>query len=191
MNSLFIKAAFWFAALIISASPALAATYVIDPSHTYPLFEIDHLGFSIQRGQFDDTRGVIEIDQTAQTGRIEIQVQTASLDSGHTQRDEILKGIDWFDSAQFPLMSYRSQQLVFNGNQLVAVEGELTLRGITRPLKLDITRYKCGLNLAARKRGCGADASGVLKRSAFGMTTGLPFVGDEIRLRIQVEAYAE
>lgn len=189
MNALLIRLFPWL--LLFNVHQALAATYVIDPSHTYPVFEIDHLGFSIQRGQFDDTRGVIEIDQAAQTGRVEIQVQTASLDSGHMQRDEILKGADWFDSAQFPLMSYRSQQLIFNGHQLAAVEGELTLRGITRPLKLDIARYKCGLNLAARKRGCGADASGVLKRSEFGMTTGLPFVGDEVRLRIQIEAYAE
>lgn len=189
MNTLFIKAFPWL--LLFSAHQGLAATYVIDASHTYPVFEIEHLGFSIQRGQFDETHGLVEIDLAAQTGRIEIQVQTASLDTGHALRDEVLKGASWFDSAQFPAMTYQSQRLVFKEAQLAAIEGELTLRGITRPLRLEIVRYKCGLNLAARKRGCGADASGVLKRSDFGMMTGLPFVGDEVRLRIQVEAYAE
>lgn len=173
------------------ASPVFAATYLVDASHTYPSFEIDHLGFSIQRGQFDETSGLVEIDPTAQTGRIEIQVQTASLDTGHAARDEILKGSSWFDTAQFPTMTYHSQRFLFTGSQLTAVEGELTLRGITRPLKLEIVRSKCGLNLAARKRGCGAEASGALRRSEFGITNGLPFVGDEVRLRIQIEAYAE
>lgn len=175
----------------LTLQPAVAATYVIDSSHTYPVFEIDHLGFSNQRGQFDETSGIVELDEMAQTGRIEVSINTASLDSGHAQRDEILKGAEWFDSARHPQMRYRSSRLVFNNGRLAQVEGELTLRGITRPVRLDIMRYKCGLNLAARKRGCGADAVGVLKRSEFGMIKGLPFVGDDVRLLIQIEAYAE
>lgn len=181
-----------FASLLLSvAGPALAVTYVIDGSHTYPVFEIDHLGFSIQRGQFDETSGIIELDELAQSGRIEVKINTASLDSGHTERDGILKGPEWFDAARYPLMTYQSNRLLFQNGRLAQVEGELSLRGVTRPLRLDILRYKCGLNLAARKRGCGADASALLKRSDFGMRTGLPFVGDEVRLLIQIEAYAE
>lgn len=177
--------------LLLTSPFAQAATYTIDASHTYPMFEIDHLGFSIQRGQFDETAGTIELDQMAQTGRIEVRVQTASLDSGHAKRDEILKGADWFDVERFPDMTYRSQRLIFNGTQLVAVEGDLTLHGVSRPLRLEVTQFKCGLNLAARKRGCGADAAGQLKRSEYGITKGLPFIGDEVRLRIQIEAYAD
>ena len=178
-------------ATMLTLQPAVAATYVIDASHTYPVFEIDHLGFSIQRGQFDEISGIIEVDETAQTGRVDVSINVASLDSGHAQRDEILTGTEWFDAARHPQMTYRSSRLVFTSNRLSQVEGELTLRGITRPVKLDIVRYKCGLNLAARKRGCGADAVATLKRSEFGMTKGLPFVGDEVRLLIQIEAYAQ
>ncbi len=88
-------------------------------------------------------------------------------------------------------MTYRGKQFVFEGDRPVAVEGELTMLGVTQPLRLEITRMKCGLNLAARKRGCGADATGALRRSQFGLRNGLPFVGDEVRLRIQAEAYQE
>lgn len=176
---------------LLAASQAQAITYTIDASHTYPVFEIDHLGFSIQRGQFDETSGFIELDESSQSGRIEVQISAASLDSGHAQRDEILKGPDWFNAAQYPLMTYQGSRLQFQNGRLSHVEGELTLRGVSRPVRLDIVRYKCGLNLAARKRGCGADAVAILKRSDFGMRTGLPFVGDEVRLLIQIEAYAE
>ncbi len=173
------------------SSSAYSATYTFDPSHTYPLFEIDHLGFSIQRGQFDSARGTLEYDPLQRTGSIEIVIDTASLDSGHDERDAILKGPGWFNVNQFPTMTYRGKQFIFDGDRPVAIEGELTMLGVTQPLRLEITRVKCGLNLAARKRGCGADATGVLRRSQFGLRNGLPFVGDEVRLRIQAEAYQE
>jgi polyisoprenoid-binding protein YceI len=180
---------FFLAALL--SVPVHAATYTFDPSHTYPLFEIDHLGFSIQRGQFDTVRGTLEYDPLQRTGSMEIVIDSSSLDSGHQERDEILKGPGWFNVNQFPTITYRGNQFVFEGDRPVAVEGELTLLGVTQPMRLEITRVKCGLNLAARKRGCGADATGVLRRSQFGMRNGLPFVGDEVRLRIQAEAYLE
>jgi polyisoprenoid-binding protein YceI len=177
-------------ALLLSA-PALAATYVFDASHTYPLFEIDHLGFSIQRGQFDRVRGTLEYDPLQRSGAVDIEIDASSLDSGHDERDAILKGPGWFDVNRFPVITYRGKQLVFEGDRPVAIDGELTMLGVTQPLRLEINRLKCGLNLAARKRGCGADASGVLRRSQFGLRNGLPFVGDEVRLRIQAEAYQE
>lgn len=172
-------------------SSAFSATYTFDPSHTYPLFEIDHLGFSTQRGQFDSARGTLEYDPLLRTGSLEIVIDAASLDSGHNERDAILKGPGWFNVSQFSTMTYRGKQFVFEGDRPVAIEGELTMLGVTQPLRLEITRVKCGLNLAARKRGCGADATGVLRRSQFGLRNGLPFIGDEVRLRIQAEAYQE
>jgi polyisoprenoid-binding protein YceI len=182
------KAVFLLLVSMASAS-ALAATYVFDPSHTYPMFEIDHLGFSTQRGQFDTVRGTLEYDPQQRTGSVQIVIDAASLDSGHDERDAILKGTGWFNVSQFPSITYVGRQFVFDGDRPVAIEGELTLLGVTQPLRLEINRVKCGLNLAARKLGCGADASGVLRRSQFGMRNGLPFVGDEVRLRIQAEAY--
>ena len=120
---------------------------------------------------------------------IDIRIDAASLDTGFALRDDVLRGEDWFDSKAFPDILFRSDKLVFTGDTLSAVDGTLILRGEMRPLRLEINRFKCGLNLANRKRGCGADAQASLRRSDFGLTNGQPFIGDEVRLRIQVEAY--
>lgn len=169
--------------------PAVAADYVIDPTHTYASFEIDHLGFSTQRGQFNRTSGSVQLDTEARSGSIDIRIEAASLDTGYELRDDVLRGESWFNVKSYPDIFFRSQRVIFDGDKPVAVEGNLTLLGEIRPMRLEIARFKCGLNLAARKRGCGADAQGVLRRSEFGMQQGLPFIGDEVRLRIQVEAY--
>ena len=176
-------------AMLLAASPAWCVSYTIDPAHTYPGFEIDHLGFSTQRGQFDRSSGTIAMDLLAHTGRLEIHVDTGSLDTGQDERDEVLKGPEWFQAQRYPEMVYRSERFLFDGDRLTAIEGTLELLGQSHPLKLEITRFKCGLNLAAKKRGCGADATGLLRRSEYGMKTGLPFVGDEVKLHIQAEAY--
>lgn len=171
------------------AWPVAAADYAIDSSHTYASFEIDHLGFSTQRGQFTSTTGNIEFDPEARSGSIDIRIAAASIDTGFKLRDDVLRGEEWFNSRDFPDILFRSQRFVFNDERPVAVEGTLTLLGTARPMRLDISRFKCGLNLVLRKRGCGADAQGTLRRSEFGLNNGLPFIGDEVRLRIQVEAY--
>lgn len=177
-------------AAFVSAA-AQAATYRFDPAHTFPLFEIDHLGFSTQRGWFDASHGTLEYDSVQRSGSLEVFIEADSLDTGNPERDAILKGPDWFDVKRHPTITFRGQHFIFADEQPIAVEGELTMLGVTRPLRLEISRLKCGLNVAVRKRACGADASSTLKRSQFGMRTGLPFVGDEVRLRIQAEAYLD
>lgn len=177
------------ALLLVAATGSPAAEYTIDPTHTYASFEIDHHGFSTQRGRFNQTSGVVEFDPETKTGHVDIRIAVASLDTGMAKRDEILLGENWFQAKDYPDILFRSDKLVFTGDKLTAVEGKLIMLAEVRPLRLDVTRFKCGLNLANRKRGCGADAIGVLKRSEFGMPQGLPFIGDEVRLHIQVEAY--
>lgn len=182
--------AFLSAALLATCvSFAQAAEYAIDPTHTYASFEIDHHGFSMQRGWFNQTSGVVEFDPAAKTGRIDIRIAVASLDTGMAKRDEILLGENWFRARDFPDILFRSDQLLFTDDKLTAVEGKLVMLGEIRSLRLEVARFKCGLNLASRQRGCGADATGTLRRSEFGMAQGIPFIGDEVRLRIQVEAY--
>jgi len=178
------------APLLAFTLPSVQATeYVIDPTHTYASFEIDHLGFSTQRGQFNRSSGSIEFDPVQQSGRIDIRIDAASLDTGFALRDDVLRGDAWFDTQSFPDILFRSDKLIFRDDTLSAVDGTLVMRGAMRPLRLEVTRFKCGFNLANRKRGCGADAVASLKRSDFGLNNGLPFIGDEVRLRIQVEAY--
>lgn len=171
------------------ALPVTALEYAIDPSHTYVTFEIDHLGFSTQRGQFDRTSGSVEIDPEAGSGSIDITIEVASLDTGLELRDKVLRGESWFNVEAFPSILFRSQRVFFDQGKPIAVEGTLTLLGETKPMRLEISRFKCGFNLAKRKQGCGADAQGVLRRSEFGLQNSIPLIGDEVRLRIQVEAY--
>jgi polyisoprenoid-binding protein YceI len=178
------------AALLACLAPPLAAAeYDIDPTHTYASFAIDHFGFSTQRGRFNATSGTLRFDEDSGTGAVDIRIDATSLDTGFDLRDTVLRGSEWFNVKDHPDIRFRSQRFILSDGRPVAVEGTLTLLGETRPMRLEILRFKCGLNLVIRKRGCGADAEGTLRRSEYGMQTGLPFIGDEVRLRIQVEAY--
>lgn len=175
--------------IALLALPAGADEYIVDPEHTYASFEIDHLGFSTQRGRFNRSSGSIAFDPANQQVALEIRIDAASLDTGLDLRDDILRGENWFKVRDFPDILFRSQSMVFSGDQPQAVDGTLIMLGEARPLRLQISRFKCGFNLAKRQRGCGADAEGVLRRSDFGLDNGIPFIGDEVRLHIQVEAY--
>lgn len=180
------------AAAAISAAfalPAVAAdSYTIDPSHTYPSFEINHLGFSTMRGTFDATSGSVTLDPAAKAGSIEISIDTASIDTGHAKRDEHLKTDEFFNVAKFPSMTYKATKLKFNGDKLAGADGELTLLGVTRPVSLAVTSFNCGPHPMNKKPVCGANATATIKRSEFGMKTYVPAVGDEVKISIEVEA---
>jgi polyisoprenoid-binding protein YceI len=171
------------------AFPAVAAdSYTVDPSHTYPSFEINHLGFSIQRGSFHGSAGKITLDTAAKTGSIDIVVDTASINTGHAKRDEHLRGEDFFNVEKHPTMTFKSRKLRFSGDKLVGADGELTLLGVTRPVSLAVDWFVCGQNPITKKPVCGANATTTIKRSEYGMTTYVPAVGDEVKIAIQVEA---
>ena len=173
----------------LAALPVAAAEYAIDPAHTYASFEIDHLGFSTQRGLFTRSSGTLHFDPEAAAGEVDIRIAAASIETGLALRDDVLRGPDWFDVESHPDILFRSRQMIFEDGRLVAVDGTLVLLGTMRPVRLEVARFKCGLNLAIRKRGCGADATTSFRRSDFGLSNGVPFVGDEVRLRIQIEAH--
>lgn len=168
---------------------ALAAdSYTLDPSHTFPRFEINHFGFSTHHGQFTKTAGKLVLDRAAKSGSVEITVDTASISTGDPALEKHLRSDDFFNVAKFPVMTFKSKTLKFNGDVPAAAAGELTLLGVTRPLTLTISRVRCAPHPMLKKEDCGADVTGVLKRSEFGMKAYVPAVGDEVTLRIQVEA---
>jgi polyisoprenoid-binding protein YceI len=177
--------------LSLLSLPGAAATYQLDPNLTFPQFEIDQLWLYTQRGRFDRARGTLEYDAGQHTGRLEVTIDAGSLDTGNDERDADLKGPRWFDVGRYPDIVFRSRRFIFEQDRLVAIEGELTMRGVTRPMRLEIARIRCGPNPVSGRWRCGADANGTLQRSRFGMRTSLPFIGDEVRLRIQAEAYRE
>ena len=170
------------------AAAAAADTYTLDTGHTFPRFAINHFGFSTHHGQFNKTTGKLVLDRASKTGSIEITVQTASIGTGDPKLEEHLRSPDFFNVEKFPTMVFKSKTVSFNGDVPASAEGELTLLGVTRPLTLTISRVKCAPHPFYKKEDCGAEVSGVLKRSEFGMTKYVPAVGDEVTLHIQVEA---
>jgi polyisoprenoid-binding protein YceI len=173
---------------LLMATYASAQMYNIDPSHTYPSFEADHMGLSVWRGKFTKSSGKIVLDRQAKTGgSVEISIDASTVDFGHTKMNEKARGDEIFNVAKFPTITYKSTALKYEGDKLVAVEGEMTMLGITKPLSLTLTHFKCLIHPLHKREVCGADAHGRFDRSDFGMNIGLPRFSPEIKLAIQVE----
>ena len=168
-------------------------TYVIDGTHTTPMFEVGHLGgMSKQRGFFNDILGKITLDRAARTGSIDVTIGVGSLITASRLMTEVLKRDDYFNANQFPAMRYVANELVFEGDVPVAANGQLTLLGVTKPVTLRISDFRCGTHPYTRRAMCGAEATATIRRSEFGMTAGLPTAaGDEVRIVIPVEASRE
>lgn len=172
--------------------PTLAAeSFTLDSRHTFPMFEVDHMGFSLQRGRFNKTTGMVTLDAAAQTGKVEISIDAASIDMGLPDWDKHMKNADFFNVEQHPTMTFTADIVRFEAGKPVAAEGRFTLLGVTRPLTLKIDNYRCGVHLMNRKAVCGAEVTARIKRSEFGMTKFIPFIGDEVRLVVPVEAFRD
>ena len=172
----------------VSTSAFAADTYAIDPGHTYPSFEADHMGVSILRGKFNKSSGTIVLDRAAKTGTIDITIDAASLDFGHDKLNTHAKGPDMFDVAKFPTATYKSKSITFKDDVPVSVDGELTLHGITKPVTLAINKFKCIMHPMLKREVCGADASTEFSRSDFGISYGTPMLAPGVKLKIEVEA---
>ncbi len=173
----------------LGAGSAFAAdTYKIDPSHTYPSFEADHMGISVWRGKFKKTEGTVTLDRQKKTGTIDITVYTDSIDFGHEGMNAHAKKDDIFDVAKFPTATFKAKSIKFTGDVPTSAEGEFTLHGVTKPLTLTINKFKCIEHPMTKREVCGADVTGTFQRSDFGITKGLPAFSPEVKLAIQVEA---
>lgn len=173
---------------LLVATGASAQVYNIDPSHTYPSFEADHMGLSFWRGKFTKSSGKIVLDRQSKTGgSIEIAIDASTIDFGHAKMNEKARGDEMFNVTKYPLVTFKSTALKFEGDKLVAVDGEMTMLGITKPLSLTLTHFKCLIHPLHKREVCGADAYGRFDRSEFGMNIGLPRFSPEIKLAIQVE----
>ena len=177
-----------FSVLSLLSAAASAQVYNIDPSHTYPSFEADHMGLSIWRGKFTKTTGKIVLDRQSTTGgSVEIVIDASTVDFGHAKMNEKARGEDMFNVTKFPNVLFKSTALKYEGERLAMVDGEMTMLGITKPLSLRVTHFKCVLHPLHKREVCGADAQGRFDRSDFGMNIGLPRFSPEIKLAIQVE----
>ncbi|MBJ7311607.1 YceI family protein [Rugamonas sp. CCM 8940] len=176
------------ALLAVCAGSAIADTYTIDPSHTYPSFEADHMGLSVWRGKFDKTSGTVSLDRAAKTGTLDISIDAASIDFGFDKMNSHARSAEMFNVEKFPTVSYKSKSLKFDGDKLVAVDGELTMLGVTKPVTLTVNKFKCIIHPRLKREVCGANAIAEFKRTDFGLNYATPAFAPEVKLAIQVEA---
>ncbi len=175
--------------LAASATSAYAQTYTIEPGHTYPSFEADHMGISVWRGKFTKTSGTVVLDRAAKTGSLDIVIDANTIDFGHAKMNEHAKSKDLFNVEKFPTATYKSKSIKFDGDKPVSVDGELTLLGVTKPVTLAINKFKCIQHPMLKREVCGADASAEFKRSNFGLNYALNYgFSPDVKLAIQVEA---
>jgi polyisoprenoid-binding protein YceI len=175
-------------ALVAAAPQVFAQSYNIDPSHTFPSFETDHMGISVWRGKFNKTSGTVTLDKAGKKGTLDITIDASSVDVGFPKLNEHLQGPDFFNVAKFPTATYKSTSFTFDGDKPVAVQGNLTLLGVTKPVELTINKFKCIIHPMMKREVCGADVSASFKRTDFGMNTYSPPFDPVIKLAIQVEA---
>jgi len=180
----------WYLALVVgfASAPVWADVYTIDSRHTHPSYEISHLGWSIQRGRFDNVTGSISLDRGTKTGSVEVSIDAASISTGVSKLDEHLRSADFFNVAKYPTITFKATKMIFKDDTLSAVHGDISILGVTRPATLTVTHFACGVNPMLKKDVCGAEASAYIKRSEFGMTKFLPGLGDDVKLLINVEA---
>lgn len=173
-----------------ASASAAADTYTVDPTHTYPSFEADHMGgVSVWRGKFTKTSGTITLDRAAKTGTVDITVDASTIDFGNAKLNEHVKGPDVFDVAKYPTAVYKGSAIKFDGDRPVSVEGTLTLHGVTKPLTLTIDKFKCIPHPMLKREVCGADAVATFNRADFGVDYGVKYgFSMETKLAIQVEA---
>ena len=178
-----------FAAAFAGTAVAAPATYTLDPTHTYPSFEADHMGgLSIWRGKFTTTGGKVVLDREAKAGTIDVTVQTASVDFGNEKMNEHAKGGDLFDVEKFPTATYKGRFTAFDGDVPTEAQGEFTLHGVTHPLTLKINQFLCKPHPMLKKEVCGADASATFDRSEYGLDYGKAYgFNMGVKLLISVE----
>jgi polyisoprenoid-binding protein YceI len=178
------------ASAIAASAIAAPVTYNVDPEHTYPSFEADHMGgMSVWRGKFNQNSGTVVLDKEAGTGTVDVTVDTKSVDFGIDSLNQDAAGPNLFDVAKFPTATYKGKLVKFKDGAPTEVQGELTLHGVTKPVTLTIRSFKCMPHPTKKKEFCGADAAGTFNREDFGISFGKAFgFKMDVKLAIQVEA---
>ncbi len=177
-------------AFLAGTAVAAPVTYQIDPAHTYPSFEADHMGgLSVWRGKFDTSSGTVVLDKEKSAGTVDITVDATSIDFGNPKLNEHAQKAEMFDAAKFPTATFKGTLEGFKNGAPTEVKGELTLHGVTKPLTLKINKFLCKPNPMTKKEVCGADASTTFNRGDFGIKYGDTFGFNlETKLAIQIEA---
>lgn len=181
------------AALAVASFASIAhaevSTYSIDPTHTFVTFEVPHFGTSTNRGRFDKKEGTIVLDKAAKTGKVELTLDTSSINTGTTAFDKHLQSDSLFNSAAFPNAKFVANTFSFSGDKVSEVSGQLTLLGKTNPVVLKATNFNCYINPMLKREVCGGDFETTIQRSQWDMGWGVNLgIPDSVKLAVQVEA---
>jgi polyisoprenoid-binding protein YceI len=176
--------------LAFSAAHAAPVTYDIDPAHTYPAFEADHMGgLSLWRGKINSSKGKVVFDAAAKTGTVDVTMDMTTIDFGNAKMSEHAKSADFFDVAKFPTATFTGKLAAFKGDAPTEVQGTLTMHGVSKPVTLKINSFMCKPNPMSKKEVCGADASAQINREDFGVSYGKSFgFKMDVKLLISIEA---
>jgi polyisoprenoid-binding protein YceI len=180
-------------ALLLAAGVSLSAfaapeSFTSDDNHTFSSFSYSHFGYSTQQSRFNNTKAKITLDRAAKTGSVEATIDAKSVDTGSKLFDQHIQGENFLDTAKFPTISYKSTKVNFNGDVPASVEGNLTVKGVTKPVTLTISNFHCADHPMAKKLACGANATAKIKRTEFNAGAYAPNVGDEVTLSFAIES---
>lgn len=170
---------------------AAPVTYGVDGTHTYPRFSYSHLGYSTQLSTFSKTSGKVVFDAEAKKGSVDIVIDMKSVNTGFADFNEHIQGEDFLDTTKFPQATFKSTKVVFEGDKPQLVEGLLTIKGVSKPVTLTVTSFQAIPHPMLKKPAIGANAFTVIKRSEFNAGKYAPYVGDEVRIDIAIEAIAQ
>ena len=178
------------AGMALSTAWAEPETYVFDTQHTYPNFEVGHMGYSVRRGWFEKTEGTVTIDRAAGKGEMLVEIDPASINTGLPIRDNIVRSdkFGFLDVLKFPKIVFRSNQFEFEGQELKKIKGDLTIKGVTKPVELTMVSMRCGEHPMKKVPMCGGEARTSIQKKDYGEFGG-GILGDEIRIALEFEAY--
>jgi polyisoprenoid-binding protein YceI len=190
MHSLKLAATASFMSLAVATAAFSApTTFTSDANHTFVRFSYNHLGFSTQESRFNKVNATVTYDPAAKSAAADVTIDAKSVDTGSDLFNGHIQGADYLDTAQFPTASFKSTSIKFDGDKPVSIKGNVTIKGVTKPVSLTVTSFKHGTNMQ-KKDAIGADATGTVKRSDFNMGKAVPLVSDEVTLEIVIEAAA-
>ena len=183
-----IASALAFTTLAMTSALAAPQTFEIDGSHTFPRFSYSHFGYSTQVSRFDRTSGTVVFDAEAKTGSVDISIDMKSVNTGFADFNGHLQGEDFLDTAKFPKATFKSTKVNFQDGKPASIEGQLTIKGITKAVTLTVTSFQAMPHPMLKKDAIGANAFTMIKRSEFNAGKYAPYVGDDVRIDIALEA---
>ena len=185
-----ITAALAFTGALASAVAA-PVTYGVDGTHTFPRFSYSHFGYSTQLSSFSKTTGKVVFDAEAKKGSVDIVIDMKSVSTGFADFNEHIQVEDFLDTTKFPQATFKSTKVVFEGDKPHTIEGQLTIKGVTMSVTLTVTSFQAMPHPMLKKPAIGANAFTVIKRSEFNAGKYAPYVGDDVRIDIAIEAMAQ